>query len=68
MTVSLTGFKTFRTPDVPILAATPASMRVTLEVGNVEETVVVTAASDVVQTQSATVRRRYRPSSCSSCR
>ena len=56
MTVSLTGFKTFRTPDVPILAATPASMRVMLEVGNVEEAVVVTAASEVLQTQSATVQ------------
>ena len=33
VTISLTGFKTFRTPDVPILAATPASIRVTLEVG-----------------------------------
>ena len=47
VTVSLTGFKTFVSPDVPILAATPASIEVMLEVGNVEETVVVTAASDV---------------------
>ena len=56
VTVALGGFKTFVTPDVPILAATPASIRVTLEVGQVEETVVVSAASDVVQTQSATVQ------------
>ena len=56
VTASLAGFKSFRTPDVPILAATPASMRVTLGVGQVEETVVVSAASDVVQTQSATVQ------------
>ena len=56
VTVSLTGFKTFKTPDVPILAATPASIRVMLQVGNVEEAVVVTAASDVLQTQSATVQ------------
>ena len=56
VTVSLTGFKTFKTPDVPILAATPASMRVMLEVGNVEEAVVVIAASEIMQTQSATVQ------------
>src|SRR5512138_3251888 len=56
VTVSLMGFKTFVTPDVPIVAATPASIKVTLEVGRLEETVLVTGASDVVQTQSATIQ------------
>ena len=50
------GFKTFVSPDVPIVAATPASIKVMLQVGSVEETVVVTAATDVLQTQSATVQ------------
>lgn len=55
VTVSLMGFKTAVAPDVPVLSATPASIKLTLEVGALEETVIVTGASDIVQTQSATV-------------
>ncbi len=55
VTVSLAGFKTGIAPDVPVLAGTPASIRMTLDLGALEETVVVTGASDIVQTQSATV-------------
>jgi Carboxypeptidase regulatory-like domain len=53
--VALQGFKTAVAPDVQVLSATPASVKLTLELGNVEESVVVTGASDIVQTQSATV-------------
>jgi len=53
--VSLQGFKTFVAPDVKILTATPASLQAKLEVGALTENVVVTSASDVVQTQTATV-------------
>ncbi len=55
VTVSLMGFKTAQLPDVTVLTATPASVNVTLDVGQLEETVVVTGATEIVQTQSANV-------------
>jgi hypothetical protein len=55
VSVGLQGFKTALAPDVQVLSATPASVKLVLELGNVEESVVVTGATDVVQTQSATV-------------
>jgi len=55
VTVSLMGFKTVQLPDVTVLTATPASVNVTLEVGQLQETVVVTGATEIVQTQSANV-------------
>ncbi len=54
--VSLMGFKTFVSPDVKMLAATPANVKVTLEIGALEETVVVEGSTEIVQTQSATVQ------------
>jgi hypothetical protein len=56
VTVALMGFKTAQLPDVEVVTATPASVRVTLEVGALEETVVVTGATEIVQTQSAAVQ------------
>ena len=53
--VSLEGFKTAVAPDVRVVPATPASVKLTLEVGALTEAVVVTGAADVVQTQSATI-------------
>ena len=55
VTVSLMGFKTVTMPDVQVLSATPASVKAVLEVGAVEETVVVTGATEIVQTQTASV-------------
>lgn len=55
VTVALMGFKTAQLPDVQVIAATPATVRVTLEVGTLEETVVVTGATEILQTQSAAV-------------
>ncbi len=57
VTVSLMGFKTFVAPDVKIEAATPLVLTATLSVGTLEETVVVTGATEVVQTQSAAVQQ-----------
>ncbi len=54
--VSMMGFKTFVAPDVQVLTATPASVRATLELGDLTETVVVTGAADIVQTQTAAVQ------------
>jgi hypothetical protein len=56
VTVALMGFKTASLPDVQVVTATPASVRVTLEVGQLEETVVVTGATEIVQTQTASVQ------------
>ncbi len=55
VTVSATGFKQYVATDVKLMAATPASVRVTLQVGAPTKTVTVLGAGDVIQTQSATV-------------
>ena len=56
VSISLSGFKTAVLPDVRILSGTPSNVNVKLEIGNLEETVVVQGASEVVQTQTAAVQ------------
>ena len=56
VTVSLSGFKTVVLPDVRLLTATPSSVTVKLEVGQLEETVIVTGATEILQTQTAAVQ------------
>jgi hypothetical protein len=55
VTVTLVGFKTAVLNSVQVNAATPASVRVTLELGGLEETVFVASGSEIIQTQSAAV-------------
>lgn len=55
VTVEAQGFKKVIVQDVQILAATPAAVNVTLEVGAASESVVVQGGAEVLQTQSATV-------------
>jgi hypothetical protein len=55
VTVSLMGFKTAALTGVVLNAGTPASVRVKLEVGGLEETVTVEGASSILQTQTAAV-------------
>ncbi len=55
VTVALMGFKTAVLPDVQVLTGTPASVKVTLKVGTLEETVVVTGQTEIVQATSPTV-------------
>ena len=55
VTISLMGFKTAILADVALVTAVPASVRAVLEVGQLEETVVVTGATEIVQTQSTTI-------------
>jgi hypothetical protein len=55
VTVSLAGFKTATVNDVELNAGVPAGVSVKLEVGGIEEQVVVQAGSEVVKTQSSTV-------------
>ena len=56
MTVSLEGFKTAVLPDVQLVSATPANIRAVLNVGAMAEKVVVTGATEIVQTQTAAVQ------------
>ena len=49
------GFKTAVLNDVVVSAASPASVKAVLELGKLEETVVVEAATQLVQTQTAAV-------------
>jgi hypothetical protein len=56
VTVSLTGFKTFIARDVRLLGGQPAAVNATLEVGALTEQVEVKSGSELVQTQSATVK------------
>jgi outer membrane receptor protein involved in Fe transport len=55
VTVTLSGFKTFVANNVVLTSGSPASVRATLEIGGVEEQVVVSSASEIVQTQSTTI-------------
>jgi hypothetical protein len=55
VTVALQGFKTFVTNDVVITAGSPASVRAVLEVGGLEEQVLVSSRSEIVQTQSTVI-------------
>ncbi len=50
VTVTLTGFKTVKLTDVEVVTATPASVKVTLEIGAFNETVSVSGATEIVQT------------------
>ena len=60
VTVELQGFQTIRQEDFLVRAGQTASTAVTLTVGSVTETVVVTAASPVVDVTSAVAIRACR--------
>ena len=55
VTVALMGFKTWTAPDVVVNVATPASVRAVLELGKLEETVIVEGATQIVQTQASAI-------------
>jgi hypothetical protein len=55
VTVTLMGFKTAVLNQVAVTSAAPATVKAVLELGKLEETVVVEAAAQLVQTQSAAV-------------
>jgi hypothetical protein len=55
VTVTRTGFKTANIQDVKIDAGVPATVNTTLEVGQLTETVEVSAGAEVLQTATATV-------------
>ena len=55
VTIALMGFKTWSSPDLTLNAAVPASIKAVLEVGKLEETVIVEGAAQLVQTQTSAV-------------
>jgi hypothetical protein len=55
VTASLSGFKTAQVNNVRVALETPATVNMTLEVGDLTETVNVTSSSELVNTQTATV-------------
>jgi outer membrane receptor protein involved in Fe transport len=55
VTVKLSGFKTFISNNVVLTSGAGASVRATLEIGGIEEQVIVSSASEIVQTQSTTI-------------
>lgn len=55
VTVSLTGFKTAVLSDVRVITGAPASVKATLEVGQLTETVTVMSSTELINTQTATV-------------
>jgi Carboxypeptidase regulatory-like domain/TonB-dependent Receptor Plug Domain len=55
VTVTLSGFKTFVANDVVLTSGTGANVRATLEIGGVEEQIVVSSTSEIVQTQSTVI-------------
>lgn len=59
VTISLMGFKTAVLNDVRVNAAVPASVRVSLEIGTLEETITVASGSEIVQTQTAAVATTF---------
>src|SRR5512135_1218997 len=54
-TISLQGFKTVELKDIVINVAVPAHVKAVLELGEIKETVVVTGATEIVQTQTTSV-------------
>ncbi len=55
VTASLTGFKTAEVKNVRVSLGVPATVPLTLEVGQLSETVTVTSSSELINTQTATV-------------
>ncbi|MFB3854161.1 MAG: carboxypeptidase regulatory-like domain-containing protein [Vicinamibacterales bacterium] len=55
VTVTLMGFKTHVVPELPVAAGVPAAVRCVLEVGQLEETVVVEGGTEIVQTAASAV-------------
>jgi hypothetical protein len=56
ITVSMTGFKTFTKPDIPVTLNNVTRVDVTLEVGQVAEKVTITTETPLLQTDRAEVR------------
>jgi carboxypeptidase family protein len=55
VTVTMMNFKTVVLSEVVLNAGVPASVKAQMEIGNLEDTIVVKGGTEIIQTQSATV-------------
>src|SRR5918993_1399259 len=55
VTITMPNFKTFVANDVRVNAGVPSSLKASMEIGGVNETVTVSSGSEIIQTQSAAV-------------
>ncbi len=55
VSASLSGFKTATSKNVSVAPGQPVSIPLTLEIGQLEETVVVTSSAELINTQNGTV-------------
>jgi len=55
VTVRLMGFKTAVLNDVLVTVAGPANVRAKLEIGGIEETIIVAGSQEIIQTQATSV-------------
>ena len=55
VTVSLTGFRTVVIENVVVTSGSPANVKAVLEVGGLQEQVIVSSTSEIVQTQTSTI-------------
>jgi hypothetical protein len=55
ITASLTGFKSAKVPEVRIQPGASASVKVVMEVGQLEETITVSSSAELINTQTPTV-------------
>ena len=55
VTISLMGFKTVVMPDIQLIAAQPARIKAKMDVGQLQETVTVVGATEIMQTESSSV-------------
>jgi hypothetical protein len=60
LTVQLTGFRTFSRADVPVTLNTVARVDASLQIGQISETVMVTADAPLLQTDRAEVRAELK--------
>ena len=60
VSVALSGFKTVVLKDVELLSGTPRAVKVTLEVGTLEQSVEVVGGSQLVQTQATAIGSTIR--------
>jgi hypothetical protein len=59
VTVTLSSFKTFVANDVVLTSGAPAGVRAVMELGGVEEKIIVSSRSEIIQTQATTVSTTF---------
>jgi hypothetical protein len=60
VTASLSGFKTAVLTDVELLSGTPRAVKVTLDIGTIEQKIEIVGGSQLIQTQSTAITSTLR--------